>query len=111
MRWRRDKAKEKERSRHEPIKTRDDLLDPKIEPIVKLFNANGIETFESCQGGQGHWFHEPTVRFKGGSDEGYYAVSVALYHELDPYCLRRYWKVRENELVGPDWEMEFWPRD
>lgn len=32
--------------------------------------AHGIETFESCQGGSGHSFPEPTVRFEGGLAEG-----------------------------------------
>ncbi len=103
MRWR----KEEERPRHEPIKTRDTRLDPKIEPIVKLFNASGIETFESCQAGRGHWFHEPTVRFRGDSDEGYYAVSVALHHDLHPTRLRRYWNLQNGELIGPRWEILF----
>jgi len=29
-------------------------LDPLIKPYVELLNKNGIDTFSSCQGGQGH---------------------------------------------------------
>lgn len=39
-----------------------DLL---IEPAVKILNEHGFKTFESCQGGEGHCFSEPTVRFYG----------------------------------------------
>ncbi len=37
-------------------------LDPGIERAVHLFNCYGIETCESCEGGTGHAFAEPTVR-------------------------------------------------
>jgi hypothetical protein len=38
-------------------------LDPLIKPIVMLLRVNGIKTYTSCQGGKGHLFPEPTVRF------------------------------------------------
>ncbi len=40
-------------------------IDPLILPAVKILNNHGFETFESCQGGEGHCYHEPTVRFFG----------------------------------------------
>jgi len=53
-------------------------LDPRIEKFVRLLISQDIETFESCQGGPGHAYPEPTVRFYGGRSEGYRAVSYAL---------------------------------
>jgi hypothetical protein len=46
------------------------LIDPGIRREVKILWENGIETFESCEGGRGHSFPEPTVRFHGGQSEG-----------------------------------------
>jgi hypothetical protein len=44
-------------------------LDPGIGPYVDVLRAAGIETFESCEGGDGHAYAEPTVRFAGGREE------------------------------------------
>ena len=82
-------------------------VDPGIRRAVKVLRDNGIETFESCGGGSGHCFFEPTVRFHGQHAEGYRAVTVALENGLRVFSLRRYWTVLDGELVGPQWEMTF----
>jgi len=40
-------------------------VDPLVLGIVTILNEHGFKTFESCQGGDGHCFPEPTVRFEG----------------------------------------------
>ena len=40
-------------------------IDTKILPIVQILNEHGFKTFESCEGGEGHAFLEPTIRFEG----------------------------------------------
>lgn len=40
-------------------------LDSGIRNYVLILRSGGIETFESCEGGEGHVFPEPTVRFLG----------------------------------------------
>jgi len=85
------------------------LIDPGIRRAVKILWENGIETFESCQGGRGHSFPEPTVRFHGQKHEGFRAIAVALAHGLKVAALRRYYTVEDGELHGPCWEMTFWP--
>lgn len=85
------------------------LIDPRIRRAVKILWDNGIETFESCQGGRGHSFPEPTVRFHGQKHEGFRAVAIALGHRLKVATLRRYYTVEDGELHGPCWEMTFWP--
>jgi hypothetical protein len=40
-------------------------LDAGIRKAVECLQAEGIETFESCEGGPGHSFPEPTIRFYG----------------------------------------------
>jgi hypothetical protein len=34
-------------------------LDPGIAPYVDVLDAAGVETFESCEGGDGHAFRNP----------------------------------------------------
>ena len=67
--------------------------------------AAGIETYESCEGGQGHAYHEPTVRFHGARPEGYKAVSVALSAGFQVKELKRVWPLLDGELTGPYWEI------
>ena len=82
-------------------------LDSGIRPVVEILVKNGVETFESCQGGKGHAFYEPTVRFHGGQAEGFRALAVALQHGLKVCELRRYYSIEDGEPVGPRWEMTF----
>ena len=82
-------------------------LDPRIAKIVMILRKSGIETFESCEGGPGHSYLEPTVRFHGELPEGFKAYSVALYHELKVNALRRIYLHQDGELKGPWWEMTF----
>ena len=82
-------------------------LDLGIRPIVEILAQNGVETFESCEGGEGHAFYEPTVRFHGSHAEGFRALSIALQHGLKVCELRRYYSIEDGEPVGPHWEMTF----
>ena len=82
-------------------------VDPGIADAVRVLWENGIETFESCEGGPGHSFTEPTVRFHGGKSEGFRALAIASQHGLRVAELRRYWDVIDSEPVGPHWELTF----
>jgi hypothetical protein len=84
-------------------------LDEGIREIVITLVANGVETFESCEGGRGHSFPWPTVRFEGSSSEGLRALSVALENGLPVDSLRRAWGVVDGLIHGPWWEMTFKP--
>src|ERR1700681_2359157 len=78
-------------------------LDPGIREYVARLRSNGIETFESCQGGPGHAFTEPTIRFYGTPEAGWRAVAVCLAYGLPIMALRRVWYVLDaNEPTGPD---------
>ena len=87
----------------------DPPLDEGIREIVITLAQNRIETFESCEGGSGHCFPEPTVRFEGGSSEGPRAVAVALENGLPVVTLRRTWAILDQAIHGPWWEMTFRP--
>ena len=54
------------------------LLDPLIEPAVKILNNNNITTTQSCQGGFGHAYDVPTVEIGGNFEEALHAVSLLI---------------------------------
>jgi hypothetical protein len=82
-------------------------LDAGIAHAVDVLREAGVETFESCQGGSGHVFAEPTVRFFGPPSEGYRAFAVALQRGLPVHALKRIWTLDDGELTGPHWELIF----
>ena len=82
-------------------------LDKGIQHEVEILVEGGIETYESCEGGTGHCYPEPTVRFCGERSEGFKALAIALQNDLKPSALRRIWNIIDGEPVGPDWEMTF----
>lgn len=85
-------------------------LDEGIKLAVTVLIAGGVETFQSCQGGPGHAYAEPTVEFHGRPEEGLRAVAWALSFGLKVHELRRVWSYHGGELNGPHWAMTFWPR-
>ena len=79
-----------------------------ISRAVKILQDNGVEIYESCEGGSGHSFPEPTVRFEGGPGDGWRAVGVCLSYGLPILCLRRLWHILDgNDVTGPSWEIVF----
>ncbi len=100
---------------HLPIGTLDGLdefgdglaLDPGIRHYVLILRSQGIETCQSCEGGPGHSYLQPTVDFRGGKGEGPRAIGAALTYGLPVGELMRVWYVRDGELDGPIWRMTF----
>lgn len=85
------------------------VIDKGILDHVKLLRENGVETYESCEGGNGHAYFEPTIRFHGERAEGFRALSVAMMHGLKVRELKRIWVVNDGEPTGAWWEMTFTP--
>ena len=83
-------------------------LDAGIARFVQVLSSHGVETFESCEGGAGHAYPAPTVRFHGGPAEGWRAVSIASLARLPVSALRRTWPTIDGEPTGPHWEMTFY---
>jgi hypothetical protein len=84
-------------------------LDTGIKDAVLALRRAGVETFESCEGGAGHAFPEPTVRFHGDRSEGFRALAAAMQAGLNVADLRRVWPVNDGEPTGPWWELTFVP--
>lgn len=83
-------------------------LDPGIKPYVIALREGGIETFESCEGGEGHACPEPIVRFHGAAHgAGFKAFAVAQECGLPVLSLRLAYGVDGGVLTGPYWEMTF----
>jgi hypothetical protein len=81
-------------------------IDAGIARAVRILQENGIETFESCEGGEGHAFPEPTVRFYG-RHTGFKAFTVAMEHGLPVMALRLTYYEYDRVLDGPHWEIVF----
>lgn len=84
-------------------------LDPGIRHAVLVLRAGGIETFESCEGGPGHAFPDPTIKFDGSSWAGYRAFAVAMEHGLPVLRLQHVYHCSDGQLAGPWWELVFRP--
>lgn len=89
----------------------DPPLDPGIKRAVEILNHAGIETYESCEGGPGHAYPEPTIRFHGDRAEGLRALSVALQNDFPVRNLRRVWSIIDGEPSGPTWELTLFVKD
>ena len=84
-------------------------LDPGIADAVRVLRNAGVETFESCEGGEGHAYPTPTVRFHGDASEGFRALAAAMSERLAVAELRRVWVMQDEEPTGPWWELTFVP--
>src|ERR1035437_4395742 len=73
-------------------------LDPGIRFAVRVLHAHGIETGQSCQGGEGHAYERPTIDLWEGSGSGSGAGFAAL-HSLGQYGL-------EVRLISLVWRVE-----
>jgi hypothetical protein len=88
----------------------DPPLDPGIAYAVEILYILGVDTFDSCEGGEGHLHSEPIVRFHGDfPSAGYQALSIALAYYLPVRELRRRWSLNGGEIARPDWEIVFSP--
>ena len=84
-------------------------LDRWVRFAVLMLRQAGIQTYESCQGGAGHAFPEPTVRFEGTKSDAFRAVAAVRAHGLPAHHLRQFWRLNEHGAERPAWEMTFYP--
>jgi hypothetical protein len=85
----------------------DGPLDRGIKDAIFILRAGGIDTFESCERGDGQTYAEPIVRFYGDRSEGFRALAIAMQHSLPVASLRRVWSIVDGEPTGPVWEIVF----
>lgn len=82
-------------------------LDSGIAAAVVILLEHGVETYESCEGGDDHPYLEPTVRFHGKQRDGIRALGIALASGLPVATLSRIWPVDDKEPTGPYWALTF----
>lgn len=85
-------------------------LDHWISYAVKVLRDAGLETYESCQGGDGHSYAEPAIRFHGTDADGFRALAVTTTFGLPVRALHRSWSINNGYPTGPYWELTFWIR-
>jgi hypothetical protein len=83
---------------------------------VRVLRENGVETVESCEGGPGHAFPEPTVCYAGEFNEGFRALAAVLRPSarvrigMRLSALRYVWTIIDGrEPTGPEWELVWEP--
>ena len=91
-------------------------IDPLILDTVKTLNSYGFKTFESCQGGEGHCFDKPTVRFEGNELDLIRACEICELEGLSVEDARRVYRktpvykddnTPNARMIGKAWEMPF----
>ena len=85
----------------------DHVLDLGIAHAVCILQAAGVETYEACEGEEGHSYPFPAIRLYGKVRCGHLELAIALKRGWPARRLYRFWNVVENEVVGPDWELGF----
>ncbi len=83
-------------------------LDRGVRTTVERLRDAGVETCESCEGGPGHTFPEPTIVLRGSPEAGWRALGLCLTFGLPVATLRRVWNILDGgEPNGPYWELVF----
>ena len=86
-------------------------LDPGIRRYVLILRSQGIETFESCEGGEGHCSPDPFVKFHGTVWAGFRAFTIAMEYGLPVWRVQLFYDVVNGMLDGPYWQMLFSRKD
>jgi len=91
-------------------------LDEGIKDAVIFLRRHGFETFASCQGGKGHCYSEPTVRFFGSEFDLIRAYELCYIQGMNVCQAKRvYWKVPvysdvtgvDGNEIGENWDKPF----
>lgn len=85
-------------------------LDRGIRFAVRVLHAHGIETGQSCEGGKGHSYFEPTVEFRADAGDalGFEALSYLQMYELPVSAVSIHWHVYRGLPFEKLWRITFW---
>lgn len=86
-----------------------DTLDEYVREPVYLLQQHGILTHQSCQGGPGHSYDEPTIDFAARPipGEGFKALAVLIEFGYKVTSLLRVYDVENAEVVESYWRITF----
>jgi hypothetical protein len=85
-------------------------LDPGIRFAVRVLHAaGGVETCQSCQGGEGHSYSQPTVDIIAGGDDALGFRALAALHEygLPVDAVSIVWNVQHGLPYERLWRVTF----
>lgn len=80
-------------------------LDPGIRRTVCYLRDHEIDTFESCQGGEGHSWPHPCVHFQGDENAGLWVVWLLEHAGTHVRWLSRTWDLDHGLPRSPYWEV------
>lgn len=85
-------------------------LDAGIRFPVRVLHARGVETGQSCEGGEGHSYDRPTVDLRDG---GIHPIGFAALTALEEYGLRvrdvaLLWVIENGLPVETFWRLTLW---
>ncbi len=83
-------------------------LDAGIRFAVRVLHAAGIETCQSCQGGEGHAYHEPSIDLPVSSDDaqGFAALAALKSYGIDVLTVGMVWTVNDGLPRDLVWRIE-----
>lgn len=74
--------------------------------MVRIFREHGVETCQSCQGGEGHSYRYPSVDILNGP---WKALDVANDYGIPVIRIGHLWSIRNGEPEETIWRIEFSP--
>lgn len=85
-------------------------LDAGIRFAVRVLHAAGFETCQSCQGGLGHSYPEPTVETTALADDssGFGALAALQEYGLPVAAVAIVWPVRNGLPYEKNWRVTFY---
>lgn len=84
-------------------------IDPGVRFAVRVLHAHGIETGQSCQGGEGHSYDEATVEMRAGCSDsgGFAALAVLRAFGLPVNAVALRWPVHDGLPYEKNWRITF----
>jgi len=84
-------------------------IDAGVRFAVKVLHAQGIDTCQSCQGGKGHAYPEPSIEMVCGSDDarGFAALSALNAYGLPVQDIAIIWKIHNGMPYEKLWRITF----
>ncbi len=84
-----------------------DGIDKGIRFAVRVLHSHGIETGQSCEGGDGHAYDHPTVDLAGGAryGDGFAALHFLTLHGLSVETVELVWTVDRGLIADNFWRI------
>ena len=85
------------------------VLDAGIRFAVRVLHASGFETCQSCQGGKGHAYDQPTVEMVATSNDalGFGALEALYAYGLPVSAIAIVWPVQNGMPYEKNWRITF----